>query len=153
MHTGHCGCGAVTYAMNADPIIVHCCHCSECQRQTGSAFVLNALVESEHVTVEGSTHEVTLPTPSGNGQAITRCAECGVAVFSSYLIRKGRLRYIRVGTLDDPNACPPDVHIFTSSKQEWLSLEGDIPVFEEFYNPARDMPSGAFTRWKAMFGG
>ena len=153
MHAGHCGCGAVTYVMNADPIIVHCCHCSECQRQTGSAFVLNALVESEHVTVEGPTREVTLPTPSGNGQAITRCAECGVAVFSSYLIRKGRLRYIRVGTLDDPNACPPDVHIFTSSKQEWLSLEGGIPVFEEFYNPGRDMPPGAFARWKAMFGG
>ena len=122
MLTGKCGCGATTYKMTSKPICVHCCHCSECQHQTGSAFVLNAIIETDRVEIDGEVVEHTLPTPSGKGQVITRCATCGVAVFSSYMSRLGKLRYIRVGTMDNPAECPPDVQIFTSSKQPWVTL-------------------------------
>lgn len=133
MLTGKCGCGQVTYEMASEPMIVHCCHCKECQKQTGSAYVLNAIIEADRVSCDGKVIEHTLPTPSGKGQVITRCAECGTALFSSYLVRLGKLRYIRVGTLDDPSQCPPDVQIFTSSKQPWVPLSNKIPAFEDFY--------------------
>ena len=153
MLEGRCACGAVTYRMARTPIVVHCCHCHECQRQTGSAFVLNAIIEAEHVTVDGPVTEMMLPTPSGNGQVISRCAACGVAVFSNYLSRQGKLRYIRVGTLDRAEACPPDVHIFTSSKLPWVTLNSDVPVFEEFYAFEDVLPAPSLARWQALFGG
>ncbi len=148
---GECGCGAVTYRLTDRPMFVHCCHCSECQRQTGSAYVLNALIEADRVEVSGPTVDHILPTPSGSGQRITRCAECGVAVFSAYLIREGKLRYVRVGTLKDPSQCPPDVQIYTSSKQPWVPLNPDIPAFEEFYTFKEVWPKEAFERLKAAF--
>lgn len=152
MHTGRCGCGSVTYRMKTEPMFVHCCHCSECQRQTGSAFVLNAIIETDRVDVSGPVSEVTLPTPSGKGQIITRCSECGVAVLSSYLSRFGKLLYIRVGTLDQPDACPPDVHIFTSSKQDWMPVPTDVPVYENFYAIPEIWPEQSRARWQALFG-
>ena len=152
MLDGQCACGALTYCMKTKPIVVHCCHCSECQRQTGSAFVLNAIIETDRVTFDGPVTEMTLPTPSGNGQVITRCKECGVAVFSNYLSRQGKLRYIRVGTLDQPDKCPPDVHIFTSSKLPWLGLNSGVPVFEGFYRFEDVLPNASMSRWNALFG-
>ncbi|WP_446686727.1 GFA family protein [Pseudohalocynthiibacter aestuariivivens] len=152
MLKGQCGCGAVTYSMSSKPICVHCCHCSECQKQTGSAFVLNAIIEADRVEFDGPIVENTLPTPSGKGQVITRCATCGVAVFSSYMARLGKLRYIRVGTLDNPSDCPPDVQIFTSSKQDWVQLNTEIPVFEDFYDFAEVWPEDALARWNTLFG-
>jgi hypothetical protein len=152
MLDGGCACGAVTYSMNTQPIVVHCCHCSECQRQTGSAFVLNAIIEADRVVFDGPITEVTLPTPSGNGQVVTRCRECGVAVFSNYLSRQGKLRYIRVGTMDQPGKCPPHVHIFTSSKLPWLTLSSDVPIFEGFYRFEEVLPEASMARWNTLFG-
>jgi len=152
MLKGRCACGQVTYQMSSKPIIVHCCHCSECQKQTGSAYVLNAIIETDRVEFDGPVVEHTLPTPSGKGQVITRCANCGAAVFSSYLVRLGKLRYIRVGTLDDPSECPPDVQIFTSSKQPWVPLNSDIPIFENFYKPEDVWPEASLSRWHGLFG-
>ena len=152
MLTGRCGCGAVTYSMASKPIFVHCCHCTECQRQTGASYVLNAMIEADRVECTGPVTEHVLPTPSGKGQIITRCADCGVAVFSNYLSREGKLRYIRVGTLDDPSLCPPGVQIFTSSKQPWVTLTEDIPAFEEFYSFDKVWPQDALDRWRVLFG-
>ncbi|SFU09569.1 GFA family protein [Sedimentitalea nanhaiensis] len=152
MLTGQCGCGAVTYRLMSEPMSVHCCHCRDCQRQTGSAFVLNALIEAERVNFHGPVAEATFPSGSGKGQVVTRCAVCGVALFSAYLIREGKLRNVRVGTLDQPSACPPDVHIFTASKQPWVMLAGDIPAFEGFYDIAQVWPQDRLARWAALFG-
>jgi hypothetical protein len=146
MLEGRCGCGAVTYQMSTPPMFVHCCHCSDCQRQTGAAYVLNAIIEADRVKVEGPITEHELPTPSGKGQIITRCGDCGVAVFSSYMIRLGKLQYVRVGTLDDPDQCPPDVQIFTSGKQAWVPLSEEIPIFEEFYKFDEVWPQKALER-------
>ena len=152
MLTGACGCGEVSYRMSTEPMFVHCCHCKECQRQTGSAYVLNAIIETDRVEFDGPVIEHALPTPSGKGQIITRCAKCGTAVFSSYMVRLGKLRYVRIGTLDDPALCPPDVQIFTSSKQPWVPLNPDIPSFEGFYRFADVWPEDSLARWHVLFG-
>ena len=136
-HTGSCTCGHVRYKVKSTPMVVHCCHCRGCQKNSGSAFALNALFEAENVElVSGSTEDITVPTPSGVGQIITRCSECKVAVWSNYNmggLRK-RIRFVRVGTLDDPDQFSPDVHIFTESKQPWVIIpEGDTRV-DVFYN-------------------
>ena len=149
MIKGKCGCGAVSYRMTTPPMFVHCCHCTDCQRQTGAAYVLNAIIEADRVTVEGPVAEHALPTPSGKGQIITRCQNCGVAVFSSYMVRHGKLRYVRVGTLDDPDQCRPDAQIFTRSKQAWVPLSEDIPSFEEFYKFDEVWPQGSLDRLQA----
>ena len=135
-HAGGCSCGEVRYRVTAKPFVVHCCHCRWCQRQTGASFALNALFDADHVEVtKGAVEEIGVPSPSGNGQTIARCPSCKVAVWSNYFMGgiKGGIRFIRVGTLDNPDLLPPDVHIFTSTKQPWVILPpGDLAV-DEFY--------------------
>ena len=135
---GGCACGQVRYRVESKPLIVHCCHCKSCQRQTGSAFAVNALIEADRVKLlQGSVVDVAVPSPSGKGQKISRCPKCQVAVWSYYLIMFGGIgelvRFVRVGTLDEPGSLPPDVHIYTSSKQDWVQLPADVPAAEEFY--------------------
>ncbi|WP_171126870.1 MULTISPECIES: GFA family protein [unclassified Ruegeria] len=151
MIKGKCGCGAVTYQMTTPPMFVHCCHCNECQRQTGAAYVLNAIIEADRVQLEGPITEHELSTPSGKGQIITRCKNCGVAVFSSYMIRLGKLKYVRVGTLDNPDQCPPDAQIFTNSKQAWVPLSEEIPAFKEFYTFDEVWPQSSLKRLETAF--
>ena len=134
MMSGRCSCGAVTYHLSEEPMFVHCCHCCDCQRLSGSAYLLNALIETDRVAVEGELTEVHLQTPSGGGKVVKRCAACGDAIFSHYLIRGSSIAFVRVGTLNDPAACPPNVQIFTESKQPWVFLSSDIPAFEQFYD-------------------
>ena len=136
-HEGGCSCGYVRYKLNSKPLIVHCCHCRWCQRQTGTAFALNALYDSDDVELtHGDVLEIIMPSPSGNGQKIARCPECQVAVWSNYYMQgiKDGIRFIRVGTLDDPDKLPPDVHIFTLSKQPWILLPPDELAVEVFYD-------------------
>lgn len=134
---GGCSCGHVRYRVTSEPMIVHCCHCSWCQRQNGSAFAVNALIEADRVELlAGDVEELTLPSPSGKGQTIARCPKCRVAVWSNYYMGglKDRVRFIRVGSLDDPNLMPPDVHIFTSSKQTWVMLPPQAEAVQDFYD-------------------
>jgi len=137
-HDGGCSCGHVRYRMKSQPLVVHCCHCSWCQRQTGSAFAVNVLVETDRVhLLQGAVAEITVPSPSGANQRIARCPKCQVAVWSNYLCLAGGLgeavRFVRAGTLDDPGRTPPDVHIYTSSKQPWVTLPSSALVVEEYY--------------------
>jgi len=137
-HDGGCACGYVRYRVKSRPLIVHCCHCSVCQRQNGSAFAVNALIEADRVDIlEGDVAEVLVPSPSGKSQRISRCPKCQVAVWSYYLVMYGGIgdsvRFVRVGTLDDPNAMPPDVHIYTSTQQPWVKLSPEELVVEEYY--------------------
>jgi len=135
---GGCACGHVRYRVKSEPLVVHCCHCSWCQRQNGSAFAVNALVEADRVELlEGDVNDILVPSPSGKNQKISRCPNCQVAVWSYYLVMRGGLgelvRFIRVGTLDDPGNMPPDVHIYTSSKQPWVTLPPDALAVDEYY--------------------
>jgi hypothetical protein len=146
MMEGGCDCGAVRYRMNAAPMIVHCCHCRWCQRETGSGFVINALVETSNLDVTGETVTVDTPSASGNGQKIVRCPKCHVALWSHYSRRGTALAFVRVGTLDDPSAVTPDVHIYTSTKLPWIGLPDGARVFAEFYDPPKVWPAEALAR-------
>jgi hypothetical protein len=136
-HEGGCSCGHVRYEVTSDPLIVHACHCSWCQTQSGSAFAINALIEAGRIKVlSGEVEVIGTPSPSGAGQTIARCPKCKVAVWSNYNVTstKHLIRFLRVGTLDDPNLMPPDVHIYTTTKQNWVVLPLDDQVAEEFYD-------------------
>jgi hypothetical protein len=147
---GHCACKTIQYRMTSKPMFVHCCHCRWCQRETGSAFVLNALVETDRVEVTSGTPDVVLtPSESGRGQQISRCPTCRVAVWSTYSLPT--IRFVRVGTLVDPDIAPPDVHIFTSSKQPWVVLPAGAPTFAEYYDSSKLWPADSLARRGAAF--
>lgn len=148
MH-GRCTCGEVEFKLTAAPIVVHCCHCTWCQRETGSAFALNLCVESDQVVQrKGAVEEVTIPSNSGKGQIVMRCPNCHVALWSHYAGSGRAIAYVRVGTLGDPAATPPDMHIFTSTKLPWVPISKDVRVFEGFYSPKEEWSDEAMARFK-----
>ena len=149
---GGCACGAVRYRLSCAPMFVHCCHCRDCQRQTGSAFVLNALIETDRITLlAGAPEPVAVPTESGRPHEIYRCRTCRTAVWSDYGGRRA-LRFVRVGTLDDPAALPPDVHIYTRSKLPWIELPEAVPAFEGYYDAQTLWPAASLERRRAILG-
>ncbi len=146
---GGCACGAVRYRLNSAPMFVHCCHCRDCQRQTGSAFVLNALIETDRITLlAGAPEPVAVPTESGAPHEIYRCRTCRTAVWSDYGGRSA-LRFVRVGTLDEPTALPPDVHIYTRSKLPWIALPEGVPAFDVYYDSQTLWPAASLERRRA----
>jgi hypothetical protein len=145
---GGCTCRFVRYELSRRPLIVHCCHCSWCQRETGSAFALNAVVEADAVSLaQGDVEIVATPSQSGNGQRIARCPRCRVALWSNYFQSGPAVRFLRVGTLDVPGTFPPDVHIYTSSKQPWVVIPEGARAFGEFYDPKREWPAESLQRF------
>ena len=144
---GGCACRAVRYRVLGAPLFVHCCHCRWCQRESGSAFALNALLETERVESLGLEPElVATPTESGAGQQIARCPHCRVAVWSHYAGSGPLVKFLRVGTLDDPDLLPPDIHIFTSSKQPWVQLPPGTPAVPEYYDRSKYWPPDSLAR-------
>ncbi|MBV9288634.1 MAG: GFA family protein [Hyphomicrobiales bacterium] len=149
---GGCACDGARYRLLSKPMFVHCCHCRDCQRQTGSAFVINALIETDRVRMLlGETEGVSVPTDSGRLHVIHRCPACKVALWSHYGGRQA-LSFIRVGALDEPAALPPDVHIYTRSKLPWVALPAGVPAFEAYYDSKRLWPENSLERRKAIFG-
>jgi len=150
-HEGACTCGRVRFRMMSDPLFIHCCHCRWCQRETGTAFALNALIEADRVElIDGEIEIIDTPSASGKGQRISRCPECRVAVWSNYGGGGDAVRFIRVGTLIDPDRLPPDIHIFTSSKQPWVILPKGVPAFEEYYSTSKLWPEASLKRRKTL---
>ena len=149
--TGGCTCGAVRYRLTSAPMFVHCCHCRWCQRETGAAFALNALIEADRVVIEqGAPEAVMTPSLSGRGQKIVRCPACRVALWSHYAGPDEAVCFVRAGTLDEPDRAPPDIHIFTISKQPWVVLPGDMPAVPEYYVPAEHWPADSLARRAAV---
>jgi hypothetical protein len=144
---GGCTCRSVRYRLASAPLIVHCCHCTWCQRETGSAFAINALIESDRVEVLcGQPEPVLTPSNSGRGQTIVRCPQCEIALWSHYAGGGTAFSFIRVGTLDDPNLVPPDIHIFTSTKQRWVVLPADVAAVAEYYDRNAHWPPESLER-------
>jgi hypothetical protein len=147
---GGCTCRSVRYRMTTKPIVVHCCHCRWCQRESGASFALNAMIESGRVELlQGEVDVVHTPSNSGKGQKIIRCPTCRITVWSNYAGGGDALRFIRVGTLDEPDRLPPDIHIFTSSKQPWVVLPPGMPAFAEYYDAAQHYPKDNLDRLAA----
>ncbi|WP_449421908.1 GFA family protein [Rhodanobacter lindaniclasticus] len=114
---GACTCAAIRYRMTSTPLFVHCCHCTWCQRETGSAFALNAMIETDRLQLlQGRPDMTDTPSNSGKGQRIARCPRCRVALWSHYAGAGEAVAFVRVGTLDEPWRLPPDIHIFTSTR-------------------------------------
>ena len=148
---GGCVCGEVRYRMETPPLVVHACHCRWCQRETGSAFALNAMIEADRVAlVNGAPDLVTTPSNSGKGQLIARCPTCRIAVWSNYAGSGPNTRFVRVGTLDTPEALPPDVHIFTSSMQPWVALPQGARVFPHTYRREAVWEDDSLERFAAL---
>ena len=146
---GGCACGAVRYRLTSDPLFTHCCHCLNCQRQTGSAFVINLLLEAGRVELlAADTQPVDVPRDDGSTQLIFRCSTCQVAVFSQYT--HPGIRFVRGGTLDDPSTVTPDVHIFTRSKLSWIALPESVPAFEVYYDRKTLWPAASLERLEAV---
>jgi hypothetical protein len=150
-YDGGCTCRHVRYRMTSKPLFVHCCHCRWCQRETGAAFALNAMIEADRVQLlSGDLTVVDTPSNSGKGQRISRCPRCAIAVWSNYAGAGDAIRFVRVGTLDEPENLPPDIHIFTASKQPWLVLPPDTPAEPEFYKVSERWPAESLERRAAL---
>jgi hypothetical protein len=149
---GGCGCRKVRFRMTSAPMIVHACHCRWCQRESGSAFALNALIEADRVELlSGEVEMIDTPSNSGKGQTIARCPDCKIAVWSTYG-GSDAIRFVRVGTLDNPDTMPPDIHVFTSTKQPWLILPEDARAVEEYYRSDEVWSAESLARRKAVLG-
>ena len=148
---GRCGCGDVRYRLSGGPMFVHCCRCLDCQRQTGSGFVLNAIYELERIELlSGEPEPVAMPTDSGCAHEVYRCQRCRTALWSDYGRR--RMRFVRIGTLEDPSALRPDVHIFTRSKLPWVVLPPGVPAFDVYYETEKLWPAESLARRRAATG-
>jgi len=146
---GGCACGTVRYRLSSEPLFVHCCHCLNCQRQTGSAFVINLLIEAERVEIlAGAPRPVDAPRDDGSVQRIFRCPDCQVALFSEY--GRPEVWFVRGGTLDDPKGVTPNVHIYTRSKVDWVTLPDAVPAFDVYYDPSHLWPEESRRRFKAI---
>ncbi|MBS0450800.1 MAG: GFA family protein [Proteobacteria bacterium] len=144
---GGCTCRQVRYRLTSRPMIVHCCHCRWCQRETGASFALNAMIEADRVELlAGEPELVNTPSLSGKGQKIWRCPNCRIAVWSNYAGLGEAARFVRVGTLDNPDLLPPDIHIFTESKQPWVALPPDKPAVAQYYKASELWPKESLER-------
>jgi hypothetical protein len=148
MPEGGCSCGAVRYRLASEPLFVHCCHCLNCQRQTGSAFVINLLLEADRVELlDGEPQPVDVPRDDGSTQRIHRCPSCQVALYSEY--GRPEILFVRAGTLDEPRGITPDVHIYTRSRVPWVTLPDGVPVFDDYYDSKALWPPASLERLKA----
>jgi hypothetical protein len=148
---GGCSCGAVRYRLASEPMFIHCCHCLNCQRQTGSAFVINLLIEADRVELlAGDPQAVEVPRDDGSKQRIYRCPDCQIAVFSEY--GRPEVKFVRAGTLDRPSEIEPDVHIYTQSKLPWVKLPDEAAAFDVYYDSKQLWPAESLERLKAVLG-
>jgi hypothetical protein len=145
---GGCDCRFLRYRVETPPLFVHCCHCRWCQRESGSAFALNALIEADRVTaLHGEPEMVRTPTASGGGQDIARCPQCRLAIWSNYAGTGPIAKFVRVGTLDEPASMPPDIHIYVESKQPWVVITPDVPTAAEYYERDSHWPAASLQRF------
>lgn len=148
---GGCDCRAIRYRLTRKPLFVHCCHCRWCQRESGSSYALNALIETGCVShLQGAPVGVITPSNSGKGQVILRCPTCHIALWSHYAGAGTKLSFVRVGTLDEPDRLAPDIHIFTSSKQPWVILPPEVPAVSEYYDRKVFWPADSIERRRAL---
>ena len=146
-HDGRCTCGEIKYRLSSKPLFVNYCHCRWCQRESGSAFAMNAMIEADRVElIEGTPEAIQVPTPSGGGQKVFRCPTCRVSVWSNYLRAGEQIRFVRVGTLEEPERVTPDIHIHMVSKQPWVVTPEGVPIVKDYYSHDKFWPEASLAR-------
>lgn len=149
---GGCDCGTIRYRLRSSPLFVNCCHCRWCQRESGSAFAINAMIESDRIErLHGEPEMIDTPSASGKGQRFARCPRCKIALWSHYAGGGSLLSFVRVGSLDEPDRFPPDIHIFTSTRQPWMLLPEGVPAVEAYYDRHQHWPAASLARLDALF--
>lgn len=148
--SGGCMCGNVRYEIKDGPLFVHACHCTDCQRLSGSAFVVLLGVAKADFEVKGNLSTVTNPTPSGAGYDASLCTNCATIIWSKYHFVDLPLIAVRGGTLDDATLAPPAYHIFTKSKQPWFELPTGVKAFEGWLEPSEAWSPSTLQKLDAM---
>lgn len=147
---GGCACGALRFRLRGEPLVVHACHCRDCQRASGSACALNLWIESERLLCEGpAPRSRVLPAGSGKPQELFFCGGCGTTLWSRYHAVPGHTLFVRGGVLDAPALVTPDIHIFTRTRLPWLALPAGALSFEAMYEPRRVWPAERYARLRA----
>lgn len=145
---GGCACGAVRFRLLDEPMFVHCCHCTRCQRETGGPFAHHAMIEFSRFQLLGGEPEyVQVPTDSGGRHWVARCPTCRTAMWNEHGSRQAITKYVRVGTLDEPDRFPPRAHIFVRSRQAWFDLPPGQPAFAAYYDAAKAWPAASLERY------
>jgi hypothetical protein len=121
---GGCECGSIRYRMTAQPTFVNCCHCRQCQKLSGSAFALNAMIERDCVEVVQGADELLVH------EGAARCPRCNVLLWATHRFFGDGIRFVRVGTLDEGERLSPDTHFFTRSKHPWVTIPAGVRAFE-----------------------
>jgi hypothetical protein len=149
---GGCACGEIRYKLTAAPMIVHACHCRDCQRLSGSAFALNLWIERQFVEASGGEPVAfrVPPGSSGTPHDVFACAKCGTQLWNKYHAAPGDTVLLRAGTLDNPAEIVPDVHIFTRSKLPWFQLPAGARAFDAFYKIDEVWPPQSLVRWRQL---
>lgn len=148
--TGRCACGALTYELTKAPLFTQACHCRDCQRTTGGAFIVHAIVVEDDLKVDGDIQTYFLPSGSGAGCEASACAKCADYIFVRYLYHKVPVIGLRTGTLDDPSAFPPEAHIFLQSKLPWLTLTDGKPQFQQGVAREDVWPTASVDRYNGL---
>ncbi len=152
MMEGGCACGQIRYRIHAAPMFTQCCHCRDCQLQTGGPFVVNGMIETDRIEMlSGLPVPVRMPTASGRIHDVHRCPACQTALWSDYGGRPA-LRFLRIMTLDDRDAVAPNAHIFTRSKLPWVRLPEGVPAFDVYYEMKTLWPAESLARRRAILG-
>ncbi|WP_347912027.1 GFA family protein [Pseudomonas grandcourensis] len=128
---GSCLCGNVQYSTLAAPLMTAVCHCSDCQKQSGSAFSVNVLVPTEGFEVEGRSLS-SYASNGGSGLPVRRffCSTCGSALYSAITTMPG-LFAVKAGTLSDTSAPTPALHMFCASAQPWVAIDRTLSCHEQ----------------------
>ena len=153
-HTGRCACGSVEFVITDEPLFVNVCHCHRCQRESGSPFACNVLIEADRLELRsGAVAPIRVPTDSGRAHDIHRCTACGAPMWSIYE-RLSPIRFIRVGNFDLESraALRPKAQIFTQSKLPWVVMPESLPAFDGFYDIKELWPQASIARLMRALG-
>ncbi|MBV1905233.1 MAG: GFA family protein [Pseudomonadales bacterium] len=126
---GACQCGNVTYALNDNPVMTYACHCSDCQKRTGSAFSMGMIISANSIAIKGALSSWARTSDSGNINTRYSCKSCGNIIYGVGSFTPEVFK-LQPGTLDDTSDVSPEVHLWTVSAQPWVSFSGGAPKFD-----------------------
>lgn len=123
IYEGSCQCGEVHYRVSGTPVTLFACHCTDCQRQSSSAFGMALWVKDATVDLErGVLKRWLRDMPSGRTMECSFCPTCGTRIFHQ-VMGQSEIISIKPGTLNDTRWLNPAGHIWVGSAQPWLQLD------------------------------